>query len=120
MRPVEIDPPFHYLAADVHASNCGKKKIICGTYVNGCWIVRTNRCEFAGNACPRIHLPTGQGYELCTASHAEARLAEVLKTKGLISDGIAWVFGHYYACEPCASALKAVGVTEIRVREMIA
>lgn len=33
------------------------------------------------------------------------------------SDGIEWVAGHYWACEPCASALKAVGVKEIRVKE---
>ena len=44
-------------------------------------------------------------------------MADDLKAAGMRSDGVAWVSGHYWACEPCAAALKAVGVKEIRVRE---
>jgi deoxycytidylate deaminase len=62
-------------------------------------------------------MPSGQGYELCKANHAEANLAKAMKERGEQSDGIAWVAGHYWACEPCAAALKDVGVKEIRMRE---
>lgn len=108
---------FEILSTELHWSGCAKKQIAAGTYVNGAFWSAVNTCEFEGSVCPRLDMPTGQGYELCTARHAEARLAARMQQEGVKSDGIAWVFGHYYACEPCASALKSVGVTEIRVRE---
>ena len=104
---------FEMLAAVLPQSGCAKKQIAAGTYVDGVFVTATNRCEFSGEVCPRLNMPSGQGYELCHALHAEHNLAQAI-TK---SDGIAWVFGHYWACEPCASELKQRGVKEIRVRE---
>lgn len=109
---------FDILSAELYRSGCAKKQIAAGTYVNGVFVWQVNTCQYEGSECPRIHMPTGQGYELCAAIHAEAQLAALLThVLQKESDGIAWVLGHYCACEPCADELKAVGVTEIRVRE---
>ncbi len=114
---------FERLKAVLPQSGCAKKQVACGTYVNGEWRWQVNKCIFAGSTCPRINLPSGVGYDLCEALHAEARLVAArlvaeLKQEGVQSDGIAWVFSHYWACEPCASSLKSIGVQEIRVREI--
>lgn len=100
---------------------CKKKDIRAGTYVNGKFIVAKNFCAYVAPAdpCLREGMPSGMGYELCGSNHAEANLAEMLEVGPFKSDGIAWVLGHYYACEPCAKALKEVGVKEIRVRESL-
>lgn len=110
---------FERLSNVLSHSGCEKKQVACGTYVGGVWRWQVNTCLFSGNSCPRITLPSGVGYDLCEALHAEARLAAEMKKEGVVSDGIAWVFSHYWACEPCAAALKSVGVKEIRVRETL-
>lgn len=112
-----MDKEFVLLAAELAKSGCAKKQIAAGTYVEGVWTVAVNSCDYQGSQCPRLALPSGIGYELCQARHAEATLAAQIKNAAGRSDGIAWVFGHYWACEPCASALKSIGVKEIRVRE---
>ena len=99
------------------SSGCDKKKIAAGTYSLSQFIWATNYCDYDGPACPRLSLPTGVGYDLCKSHHAEANLADKLLSAALRSEGVAWVFGHYYACEPCASALQNIGVREIRIRE---
>jgi deoxycytidylate deaminase len=109
---------FEILFLKLHTSGCAKKQIAAGTYVNGQFIFAVNTCEFEGDVCPRLHLPSSSGYELCKALHAEWQLVQELSLSGARSDGIAWVAGHYWACEPCASALKTVGVKEIIVREL--
>ena len=111
------DLEFEALFEKMPESGCAKKHIAAGTYSYGEWKYATNTCAFVGEVCPRLTLKSGQGYELCQSSHAEARLADDLKAAGRLSEGVAWVSGHYWACEPCAAALKAVGVKEIRVRK---
>lgn len=105
------------LFAAMANSGCSKKQTACGTYVNGEWVQAVNFCEYQGDSCPRIGMPSGQGYELCRAHHAEANLALKIAHECKRSDGIAWLTGHYWACEPCAAALKEIGVREIRIME---
>lgn len=114
-----VDKEFFFLEQILGRSGCAKKQIAAGTYVEGTWFAEENYCQFSGNQCPRLNMPTGQGYKLCQSHHAEATLVEHLRIIGKQSNGIAWILGHYYACEPCAAALKAVGVKEIRIRETI-
>ncbi len=109
---------FKILSEELRWSRCAKKQIAAGTWWEGVFLYEVNICRFEGDVCPRLAMPTGQGYELCQSTHAEARLAERMKREGIVSNGILWVLGHYYACEPCAAALKSVGVKEIRVREV--
>lgn len=112
-----MDREFSMLDHHRAWSGCSKKSIAAGTYCDGVFIHAVNYCEYAGPTCPRLDLPTGVGYDLCKARHAEANLADKFLAEGLRSDGVAWVFGHYYACEPCAVALQNIGVREIRIRE---
>lgn len=101
-------------------SGCAKKKIAAGTWCYGNkWVQAVNFCTHEGEVCPRLNMPSGAGYEPCKAQHAEANLAAHLAAMNFESDGIAWVYGHYWACEPCAAALRKVGVVEIRVREKL-
>lgn len=110
---------FQLLKAFAGQSGCAKKQIVAGTYVaQGGFLYATNYCDFEGEQCPRLDMPSGEGYHLCQAHHAEARLAEKIKQFELITD-VAWVYGHYWACEPCASALKNIGIRELRIRETI-
>lgn len=109
---------FELLREELPKSGCAKKQIAAGTYVNGEFVTAVNSCDYQGLSCPRLLMPSGVGYDLCKANHAEATLTADLTQRGLVSDGIAWVYAHYWACEPCASALKTVGVKEIRVREV--
>jgi deoxycytidylate deaminase len=114
-----MDIEFQMLSSDLPKSGCQKKQVAAGTRISGLFVVAVNRCEFEGLTCPRLTMGSGEGYELCRAHHAESELAARLAELDRKSDGIAWVMGHYWACEPCASALKAVGVREIRVRETL-
>jgi deoxycytidylate deaminase len=111
---------FERLAEIVGNSGCAKKQIAAGTYVWGQFVWSVNTCLYEGFECPRLHMPTGVGYDLCKAVHAESQLAALVsQVMQKESDGIAWVFGHYYGCEPCAAELKRIGVKEIRVRECL-
>lgn len=114
-----MDKEFEFLFGKLGQSGCAKKHTAAGTYVAGMFVYATNFCEFQGEVCPRLNIPSGQGYELCKAHHAEANLAEKLAVMDQQSDGVLWLVGHYWACEPCASAVKVVGVKELRIREQL-
>lgn len=95
---------------------CVKQRVIC-TIVSksGTWRGE-NSCRNAQEVCPRADLPTGQGYELCRDICQQVGHAEVVAAAAAGTDahgGTAYLEGHTYACEPCKSALAAVGVTEI-------
>jgi len=95
---------------------CAKLRVRCiivgetGTMYAG-----ENDCANPQPACPRA---PGEGYEKCQticqqAGHAEI---EALKVAGDDArNGEAHVYGHYYACEPCARALRDAGVRTIVV-----
>lgn len=112
-----METEFQLLFQKLSESGCAKKQTGAGTYVNGVFHSAFNFCEFIGDVCPRLNMQSGTGYELCKAQHAEANLAEKLKSMGAVSDGVLWLVGHYWACEPCASVVKAIGVKELRIRE---
>ena len=98
-------------------SGCAKKQIGAATLVGGELRLAYNTCAHQDDACPRMALPSSVGYDLCQAKHAKARPAELLAGENKLSDGVARVAGHFWACEPYASALRGVGVKEIRVLE---
>jgi len=112
-----VSDEFQLLFARLSESNCAKKHTATGTYVNGVFRYAVNHCDFEGKVCPRLELPSGTGYELCKSHHSEVRLAERIEEEGTGSDGVAWLVGHYWSCEPCASSLKRVGVRELRIME---
>ncbi len=95
---------------------CAKARARC--------VIRNGYVEFWGEndcanpqpVCPRT---PGEDYTKCQticqqAGHAEV---EALKKAGIHARGaVAYLFGHYYACEPCARALRDAGVIEISIR----
>lgn len=118
-----MDQEFVELFQSLPQSGCAKRQVAAGIWVGTAsdrvFLVATNFCQFEGDKCPRIGLPSGAGYELCQAQHAEANLAKLIKIGGHdLQRKVCWVVGHYYACEPCAKALKEIGIEEIRVREV--
>lgn len=123
-----MDHEFTILNNILDQSGCDKKQVAAGCYIqaNGIifdepFVYATNSCKHEGVSCPRINLPSGEGYDLCRAKHAEIALIDKVNnmTKGLDVwyVPVVWVYGHYYACEQCASALKSMGVEEVRIRE---
>jgi len=75
-----------------------------------------NDCANPQPVCPR---EPGEDYTKCRticdqAGHAEM---EAVKKAGVWAcGGTATLFGHYYACEPCARALRDAGVVRIDIR----
>jgi deoxycytidylate deaminase len=81
----------------------------------------TNLCDVDGlTVCPRVTAgcKTGEGYELCGSTHAEANAAKLAaETKDV--PGIAFLFGHTWMCKDCQDALRAVNVNEFHICETL-
>lgn len=80
---------------------------------NGSEYHTTHECERV-----RQGIPTGQGYELCEGchpkNHAERRVVEQgTDTKG--ADLYLW--GHWWACEPCWQAMIQGGIRDVYLLE---
>jgi deoxycytidylate deaminase len=72
------------------------------------------------HVCPRIVLecPTGTGYELCTLhdspGHAEQMLLQVAHKKGIDPSGSdIYLYGHWWACEPCWTVMIDAGIRDV-------
>jgi deoxycytidylate deaminase len=80
----------------------------------------------AGNihVCPRIvfECPSGTGYEMCglhdAPGHAEYMLMQAAEQGGLdTTNGDVYIYGHWWACEPCWHALIRHGVRDVFVTD---
>lgn len=100
----------------------------CIKQLTRCLIVRddgrqyeaTNQCAVEGlDTCPRVTAgcPTGEGYELCGSTHAEANAA-FLAQQSKDVPGTAYLSGHNWFCGPCQWALQAVNVKRFVVTGM--
>jgi len=76
------------------------------------------------HVCPRLVLecPSGTGYDLCTLhdspGHSERMLVEECKRLGIDpTGGDAYMYGHWWACEPCWKALIDAGVKDLYVTD---
>lgn len=74
------------------------------------------------HVCPRVVLecPSGTGYELCTLhdapGHAEVMAVASAKEQGIDLTGAdAYMYGHWWACEPCWKVLIDAGVDRLFV-----
>ena len=74
--------------------------------------------------CERVRLgiPTGQSYELCEGcspkNHSEPKAIKDAQSRGMKTTGAeAYLWGHWWACEPCWQALIAGGVTKLYLLE---
>jgi len=76
------------------------------------------------HVCPRVVLecPSGTGYDLCSLhgspGHAEPMLMKVAKEQGIDVEGAdVYMYGHWWACEPCWKVLIDSGVRDLYVAE---
>jgi deoxycytidylate deaminase len=75
-----------------------------------------NDCANPQPVCPRA---PGEDYAKCQSICQQAGHAEIEAVKNAgdgARGGTAYLFGHYYACEPCARALRDAGVVVIEIR----
>lgn len=70
--------------------------------------------------CPRVlqGLPSGYGYELCQhcieKKHVEADAIRNARLEGVdTAGGEIYIFGHWWACEPCWEKIRAAGIKKI-------
>ena len=97
---------------------CAKQTVRCT--ITNCdeteSVTATNYCERPQTQCPRA---PGEGYAKCElvcqqGGHAEIQALALARKRGLnVYDGVAYVSGHYYGCEPCARALRDAGIRRI-------
>jgi deoxycytidylate deaminase len=87
---------------------------IVGRGANGSSYHETHECERV-----RRGIPTGEGYDLCEGchpkNHAERRAVE---EAGALADGAdLYLWGHWWACEPCWNAMIDAGIRDVYVVE---
>jgi deoxycytidylate deaminase len=77
-----------------------------------------NACDNPQSTCPRA---PGEGYEKCQTvcgqqGHAEIQALRHARELGIDVTGYeAHIYGHYYACEQCARALRDAGISVIHI-----
>ncbi len=83
-----------------------------------------NRGPQKKHICPRIvqECPSGVGYDLCdlhsASGHSEVQLVKAMQEAGIETEGAdAYMYGHWWACEPCWSALIDAGFRDLYVVE---
>lgn len=86
---------------------------IIGRGANGSTFHQTNGCERI-----RLNIPTGQGYELCEGcsphNHSEPKAVKsALETEHDLSGAEAYLWGHWWACEPCWKTFSEQGISKL-------
>lgn len=88
--------------------------VIVAQGANGSDYHKTHECERVKQG-----IPTGQGYELCEGchpkNHAERRAITRALEKAQGADLYLW--GHWWACEPCWQAMLDAGIREVYLHE---
>ncbi|RJQ33960.1 hypothetical protein C4568_03440 [Candidatus Parcubacteria bacterium] len=90
---------------------------IIGRGANGSDYHKTHECERVKRG-----IPTGQGYELCEGchpkNHSEPRAIADAKKKGHDTKGAdLYLWGHWWACEPCWNAIIEGGIANVYLME---
>lgn len=128
IRYTSIDDPFMTLAGKAREECAGDPLYPVGIVLvkDGAVIARAgngfNRGPGQVHVCPRIVLecPSGTGYDLCplhdAPGHSERMVLEEAARLGLDVQGAdAYMFGHWWACEPCWIGLIEAGIRDLYV-----
>lgn len=93
------------------------KQVTVAIVVNGDKIfVGQNSCATPVAVCPRLHLPSGQGYEHCKTTCGQEFHAEemALKKAGEHAQGATmFLIGHTYMCDNCRDMTKEYGIKDV-------
>lgn len=88
---------------------------IIGQGANGSEYHKLHGCERQ-----RLGIPTGERYDLCEGcnpkNHAEAKaIANAIKNgnKDRLKDTTAYLWGHWWCCEPCTTAMIDAGIKKV-------
>lgn len=90
---------------------------VIGRGANGSEYHKTNECERV-----RQNIPTGQGYDLCEGchpkNHSEPRaISDAKKHTEDLSEADLYLWGHWWACEPCWNAIQEAGIRNVYLLE---
>jgi len=90
---------------------------VVGRGANGSDYHKTHGCERV-----RRGIPTGEQYELCEGchpkNHAEPRaLADAKKNGHNLRGADLYLWGHWWACEPCWDAMIGAGIKNVYLVE---
>ena len=121
---VSLDNPFMQAARTV-----ALEKSLDKTMPNGSVIVRDNTVLGRGangstyhdlHGCERVrlHIPTGQGYELCEGcspkNHSESKaITDALKHTKDLHGAVVYLWGHWWCCEACWNTMLTQGITMV-------
>jgi dCMP deaminase len=94
-----------------------KDGVIIGRGANGTDYHKTHECERV-----KRNIPTGQGYELCEGchpkNHSEPRAIADAKAHDHDTEGAtAYLWGHWWCCEPCWTAMINAGISKVTLME---
>ena len=90
---------------------------VIGRGANGSDYHKTHECERV-----RQNIPTGQGYDLCEGchpkNHSELRaIADAKKQVEDLREADLYLWGHWWACEPCWNAIQEAGIKNVHLLE---
>jgi len=90
---------------------------IIGRGANGSDYHKTHECERV-----KRKIPTGEQYELCEGchpkNHSEPRaIADAQKNGRDTKDADLYLWGHWWACQPCWQAIQSAGIANVYLME---
>lgn len=91
--------------------------VVVGEGANGSDFHKDHECERVKRG-----VPTGEGYELCEGchpkNHSEVRAIASAKDKlGTVEGADLYLWGHWWACEPCWNAIEDAGISRVFLLE---
>lgn len=91
--------------------------VVIGRGANGSDYHQSHECERVKRG-----IPTGQGYELCEGchpkNHSEPRAIADALSQGHETEGAdLYLWGHWWACEPCWKAIMSAGISRVYLQE---
>jgi deoxycytidylate deaminase len=90
---------------------------VIGRGANGSTYHDTHGCERV-----KLNIPTGEGYELCEGchpkNHGEPKAILDAQKNGKDTTGAdAYLWGHWWCCEPCWNAMIRAGIRNVYLLE---
>lgn len=109
---------LRFVAQKVDPRKCAKQTTVAIIVSGEDIFVGSNWCNSPQEECPRKDLKTGEGYEFCKNVCHQDNHAEIdaLRQAGDKAKGATMIlFGHYYCCDSCATAIKSSGIRKLVV-----